>query len=60
MNIINSVDYAAHVNCIEDMQCKLKTVIPVLKRFVTLKLEVSYAPIITIISMISEERPTLA
>ena len=35
MTIMKSVDYVIHVNCTEETQCKLKTVIPVLKRFVT-------------------------
>jgi hypothetical protein len=48
-----SVDYAIHVNYLEDKQCKLKTVIPVFKGFVTLTIEVSYAPIITMINVIN-------
>ena len=34
MSIMKSVDYAVLVNCIEDIECKLKTVIPVLKVFI--------------------------
>ena len=53
MNIIKSVHYPIHVNFIEDMQCKLKTEFLVLKRFVTLILEDSYAPIVTTINAIN-------
>jgi hypothetical protein len=51
--MMKSVDYATHVNCIEDMLYKLKVVIPVLKRCVTLILEVTYAPIVIMINVIS-------
>ena len=43
---MKSVDYAIHVNCIEDTQCKLKTIILVLKRFMPLILEVSSIPVV--------------
>jgi len=48
--MIGIVDYEIGVNGIKDMQYMLKTVIPVLKRFVTLTLEHSYAPIVTMIN----------
>ena len=49
-SMIGIVDYEIGVNGIKDMQYMLKTVIPVLKRFVTLTLEHSYAPIVTMIN----------
>jgi hypothetical protein len=57
---MKSVNYAIHVNCREDMQCKLRTVIHVLKRFVTLIIEDSYAPIVTMINVINGKMLTLA
>ena len=51
MNVMKSVDYAIHVKCIEDMKFKLKAVIPVF--FVTLILEVSSVPVVTMINMIN-------
>jgi hypothetical protein len=47
------VDYATCVNCIEDMPYKLKVVIPVLKRYVTLTLVDTYAPIVIMINVVS-------
>ena len=55
MTMTKSVVYAIHVNCKEDMQYKLKIVIPVLKIFVNLTLEASYAPIVTTINVINEK-----
>ena len=46
-------------NCIGDTQRNLKTFIPVLKMFVTLALEVSYAPFVTTINMINRKILTL-
>ena len=51
--IAKSVDYAIHVNCIENMLYKLRIVIFILMRFVTLTLKDTYAPIITVISPIN-------
>jgi hypothetical protein len=59
MTIMKGVDYAIHVNCIEDMQCKLKTVIPVLMIFVTITLEVYYDPIVDMINVITGKNFTL-
>jgi hypothetical protein len=53
MSGMENVNYAIHVNCIEDMQYKLKTVILVLKRFMTLILEDIYAPVVIMINVIS-------
>ena len=53
MTMTKSVDCTIHINCIEDMQWKLKTVIPVLKMFETLTLEVFYLPIVTMINLIN-------
>ena len=53
-NIMKSVSYTIRVNGIEDMQYKLKTAIHVLKRFVALLPEDSYASIVITINMISE------
>ena len=53
MSIMKSVDSAIHLNWLEEMQHKLNTVIPVLNRFMTLTLEDSYAPIVTMIDLIS-------
>ena len=58
-SIIKSVDYAMQVNCIEDLQYKLKTVIPVLNRSMAVTLEGSYALIVTIINETSGRLPTL-
>ena len=41
MKIIKDADFAIHINCMKDMPCKLKTLIPVLKKFVIPNLEVS-------------------
>ena len=46
MPTMKIVDYAIHVNCIEDTQCELKTIILVLKRFMPLILEVSSIPVV--------------
>jgi len=54
-----SVDNVISANCKEDMQCELKTAIPILKMFVTLTLEVSYAPIVTMINVINGKIFTL-
>ena len=54
-----SVDYATHLNCIKDMQCKLKNLISILKISVALTLKVFYAPVVTIISVISSKMLTL-
>jgi hypothetical protein len=51
--MIKSVDYATHVNCIEDMLYKLKIVIPVMKRCVTLILEGIYVLVATMINVIN-------
>ena len=59
MTIMSSVDYAIYVNCIEDLQRKLKTIILVLKIFLSLKHEVSHTPIISMISVIIEKILTL-
>ena len=59
VTIIKSVDYATYVNYTEDIHCKLKTEIPVLERFATLIQGVSYAPIVTIISVINGKILTL-
>ena len=53
MSTMKSVDYAIHLNLLEDMQYKLNTIIPVLKRFMTLTLEDTYVPIVTMIDLIS-------
>jgi hypothetical protein len=53
MTIRKSANYAIHVNCIEAMLYKVKTVVPVLKRFVTLTLEDTYAPIANMTNVIS-------
>jgi len=42
-----------HLNCIVDTQYKLNILIPVSKRFVTLMIGVSYAPIVAIINVIN-------
>ena len=34
MPIMKSVDYEIDLDCIEDTQCRLKTIIPVLKGFI--------------------------
>jgi len=47
MRLMKSVNYAVHINSIVGTYCKLKTIIPVLKIFMTLTLEVSYVPIFT-------------
>ena len=49
------VDCAIHVNCIEDIQWKLKTVIPVLKTFVTLTVKFSFVLIVTIVNVINKK-----
>jgi hypothetical protein len=51
--MMTSADYATYVNCIEDMLYKLKVVIPVLKRCVTLILEDTYALIAIMTNVIS-------
>ena len=53
MTMMKSIDNAIHSNCTEDIQCKLKAVVPVSKRFVTLRLEFSYAPIVTMVNVIN-------
>ena len=53
MTIMKSANYVILVNYIEDMQHKLKDVIHVLKRFVTLTLEDICAPIVTMTNVIS-------
>ena len=53
MTMTKSVDYAIHVNCIEDMQCILTIVIPIMKMSVTVTLEVLYVPIVTMVNMIN-------
>ena len=60
MTIMNIAGYAIHLNCIKDTQCNLITAISVLKRFVTLTLEVSYASIVTMINVIHRRSLTLA
>jgi len=47
------VDNTIPVNCIEGMLDKLKTVLPVLKRFVNLKLKASHATIVTMVNLIN-------
>ena len=59
MTIMKSVDYAIHLNIIEDKQWKLKAEFPVLKMFMTFTLEVSYAPIVPMINVINEKILTL-
>jgi len=56
-SMMKSVNYAIRVNFIEDMQVKFKTLIPVLKRFVTLTLEDYYVLIVTFINVISGRIP---
>ena len=51
--------YGIHINWTEDMQRKLKSVINVLKTFVALTLEVSHAPIVTMIIVIDRKTHTL-
>ena len=53
MSSMKSVDHAIHLNLLEDMQYRLNTIIPVLKRFMTLTLEDTYVPIVTMIDLIS-------
>jgi len=48
---MKGADYAIHLNSIEDILYRI--VIPVLKRFVTLTLEDTYIPIVTMISVIN-------
>ena len=60
MTTMKSVDCAIYKNCIEDKQWKLKTVIPVLKKFEFLILEVSYAPVATMINLINGKILNLA
>ena len=59
LTLMKDVVYEIHVNCIEDTQCKLNTVVPVLKRPLVLTLEVSY-PTVTMINMINGKMLTLA
>ena len=59
MSIIKRVKYAIHVNCIEDTQCNLKTLIPVLKKFVTLTIKVSFVSIVTTINTFNGKILTL-
>ena len=59
MIVMKSVDYSIQVNCINDLKCKLKTVIPVLK-FVTLIQEVFSTSIVTMINTINGKILTLA
>ena len=54
-----SVDYAIQINCKEAIQHKLKIVVSVLKIFVTLTLEVSSVPIVTMIIVINGKILTL-
>ena len=53
LSMMENVEYVIRVNCIEHMQYKLKTVTPVLKRFVTLPQEDYSVAIISKINMIS-------
>jgi len=57
--ITKSLYYGIHINWTEDMQRKLKSVINDLKTFVALALEVSHAPIVTMISVINRKIHTL-
>ena len=59
MTIMKRVDHANPLKCTEDTQCKLNTVIPVLKRLVNLILEVSYPLIVIMINMINGKILTL-
>jgi hypothetical protein len=57
---MKSVDYTIPVNYIKDMLNKLRIVIPVLKRLVTLILMNIYVPIAIFLSMINGIILTLA
>ena len=59
MTIMKTVDYPIRVNCTEGTRFKLKTVVPVLKIFVTLTLDVSYARIVTMTNVIKGKTLTL-
>ena len=53
MTIVKSLDYAIHVNCIKNMQWKLKTEIHVLNLFVNLTIDVYSVPIVTMKNVIN-------
>jgi len=60
MTITKSADYVIHLNCIEDILYKSKIVNPLLSRLMTVTLEVSYVPIVTMINVINRKTLTLA